>query len=76
MLVGLDTVRAVAARGDVAILSHPSFAGTLLQRRHGIAPEGLFGVMMKLNSPLALALFVARGVHVIGGIKLAVSSTA
>jgi len=48
MLVGLDTVRAVAARADVAILSHPSFAGTLLQRRHGIAPEVLFGLLFRV----------------------------
>lgn len=48
MLVGLDTVRALAARGDVAVLSHPSFAGTLLQRRHGIAPEVLFGVLFRV----------------------------
>lgn len=48
MLVGPDAVRAVAARGEVAILSHPSFTGTLLQRRHGIAPEVLFGVLFRL----------------------------
>lgn len=48
MFLGLDTVRAVAARGEVAILSHPSFAGALLQRRHGIAPEVLFGVLFRV----------------------------
>ncbi len=47
MLTGPDVVRAIAARGDVAILSHPSFAGALLQRRHGIAPEVLFGVLFR-----------------------------
>lgn len=48
MLLGLDAVRAVAARGEVAVLSHPSFTGTLLQRRHGIAPEVLFGVLFRV----------------------------
>jgi len=48
MLLGPDTVRAVAARRDWAILSHPSFTGTLLQRRHGVAPEVLFGVLFRV----------------------------
>ncbi len=47
MLAGPDTVRAVAARGDVAILSHPSLTGALLGGRHGIAPEVLFGVLFR-----------------------------
>ncbi len=48
MLVGPDAVRAVAARGEVAILSHPSLTGTFLQRRHGIAPEVLYGVLFRV----------------------------
>lgn len=47
MLMGPDSLRAVAARGEVAVLSHPTFAGGLLQRRHGIAPEILFGVLFR-----------------------------
>lgn len=47
MLLGPDAVRALAARGEVAVLSHPSFTGTLLQRRHGIAPEVLFGILFR-----------------------------
>lgn len=47
MLAGPDTVRAVAARGEVAILSHPSLTGALLGGRHGIAPEVLFGVLFR-----------------------------
>jgi ribulose-bisphosphate carboxylase large chain len=47
MLTGPDAVRAVAARGEVAILSHPSFTGGLLHGRHGIAPEILFGVLFR-----------------------------
>jgi len=48
MLLGPDAARAVAARGSVAILGHPSFTGALLQRRHGIAPEVLFGVLFRV----------------------------
>jgi ribulose-bisphosphate carboxylase large chain len=47
MLTGPDAVRAVAARGGVAVLSHPTFTGALLQGRHGIAPEILFGVLFR-----------------------------
>jgi ribulose-bisphosphate carboxylase large chain len=47
MLTGPDAVRAVAAGGEVAVLSHPTFTGALLQRRHGIAPEILFGVLFR-----------------------------
>lgn len=47
MLIGPDTVRAVAAHGEVAILSHPSLTGALLGARHGIAPEVLFGVLYR-----------------------------
>lgn len=48
MLLGLDAVRAVAVRGEVPVLSHPSFTGALLQRRHGIAPEVLFGLLFRV----------------------------
>jgi ribulose-bisphosphate carboxylase large chain len=47
MLIGPDAVRAVAARGQVAILSHPSLTGALLGARHGMAPEALFGVLFR-----------------------------
>jgi ribulose-bisphosphate carboxylase large chain len=47
MLTGPDAMRAVAARGEAAILSHPALTGGLLQRRHGIAPEILFGVLFR-----------------------------
>jgi S-methyl-5-thioribulose 1-phosphate isomerase len=48
LLIGPDTVRAVAARGDVAVLAHPTFSGTLLRRRHGIAPAVLYGTLFRL----------------------------
>jgi ribulose-bisphosphate carboxylase large chain len=48
MLSGPDAVRAVAARREMAILSHPSFTGALLQRQHGIAPDVLFGLLFRV----------------------------
>jgi ribulose-bisphosphate carboxylase large chain len=48
LLLGPDTVRAIAARGDVAVLAHPTFTGSLLQRRHGIAPGVLYGTLFRL----------------------------
>lgn len=48
LLIGPDTVRAVAARGDVAVLAHPTFTGSLLERRHGIAPAVLYGTLFRL----------------------------
>ena len=48
LLLGPDTVRAVAARGDVAVLAHPAFTGSLLARRHGIAPAVLYGTLFRL----------------------------
>jgi ribulose-bisphosphate carboxylase large chain len=48
LLIGPDTVRAIAARGEVAVLAHPTFTGSLLQRRHGIAPDVLYGTLFRL----------------------------
>lgn len=48
MLVGLDWFRSFAARGEFAILAHPSFGGAYLQRSHGIAPEVFFGRLFRL----------------------------
>jgi S-methyl-5-thioribulose 1-phosphate isomerase len=48
LLIGPDTVRAIAARGDVAVLAHPTFTGSLLDRRHGIAPAVLYGTLFRL----------------------------
>lgn len=48
LLIGLDTVRTIAARKQVAILGHPTFAGTLLHPRHGIAAEVLFGTLFRV----------------------------
>ena len=48
LLSGPDTVRLVAAGGTVAILSHPTFTGTLVQPGHGIAPEVLYGTLFRM----------------------------
>jgi ribulose-bisphosphate carboxylase large chain len=47
LLMGLDTLRALASRSQLAILSHPSFAGGLLQPRQGIAPDVFYGVLLR-----------------------------
>ncbi|GBD31842.1 2,3-diketo-5-methylthiopentyl-1-phosphate enolase [bacterium HR33] len=48
MLVGLDWFQTFAARGEVAILAHPSFSGAYMQRSHGIAPQALLGKLFRL----------------------------
>jgi ribulose-bisphosphate carboxylase large chain len=48
LLVGLDTVRALAASAGVALVGHPSFAGSLVAPRQGFAPELLFGDLFRL----------------------------
>jgi ribulose-bisphosphate carboxylase large chain len=48
LLLGPDFVRCLAARHDLVVLSHPSFSGSLLNRRHGMAPEILYGTLFRL----------------------------
>ncbi len=48
MLMGLDTVRRLAQRSNLVILSHPSLAGAFFQPQHGIAPELLLGKIFRL----------------------------
>lgn len=48
LLLGPDFVRWLAARHDLVVLSHPSFSGSLLSRRHGVAPEILYGTLFRL----------------------------
>lgn len=48
LLVGPDAVRHIAAGGTVAVLSHPTFSGTLVQPGHGIAPDVLFGTLFRM----------------------------
>lgn len=53
MLLGLDTVRALAAAGDgaapaPALLGHPALSGGFLGDEHGIAAEVLWGDLFRL----------------------------
>jgi ribulose-bisphosphate carboxylase large chain len=48
MILGLDTVRSLAASSGLALLAHPTLTGTLFRRDHGIAPELLLGDLFRL----------------------------
>jgi ribulose-bisphosphate carboxylase large chain len=48
LLLGLDTVREVAATGDLAVLAHPALAGAFFAKTHGIAPDVLLGRLFRL----------------------------
>ena len=48
LLVGLDTVRSLAARSGLALLAHPSLSGALLGATHGFAPALLWGELFRL----------------------------
>ncbi len=48
LLLGLDAVRALAASSGVALVGHPSFAGSLVAPRQGFAPELLFGDLFRI----------------------------
>ncbi len=48
LLVGWDTVRVLAARGEVAILAHPSLTGAFFHHEHGIAQDVFLGVLFRL----------------------------
>jgi ribulose-bisphosphate carboxylase large chain len=49
MILGLDTVRHLAARYPLVIMGHPSFSGTFYQDRdHGIEPGLLLGTLYRL----------------------------
>jgi ribulose-bisphosphate carboxylase large chain len=48
MLLGLDTVRALAASSGLALLAHPALAGAFLGGERGIAPELLAGDLFRL----------------------------
>ena len=48
LLLGLDTVRMLAASAGVALVGHPSFAGSLVAPNQGFAPELLFGDLFRL----------------------------
>lgn len=47
-LVGLDVLRWLAASSGMAVLAHPAHAGGLLGAEHGIAPDVLFGYLLRV----------------------------
>ncbi|MGD2136392.1 MAG: RuBisCO large subunit C-terminal-like domain-containing protein [Gemmatimonadales bacterium] len=47
-LVGLDVLRWLAASSGMAVLTHPAHAGGLLRWDHGIAPDVLFGHLLRV----------------------------
>ncbi len=48
MLVGLDSVRALAASAGIVLVGHPALAGSLVAPRQGFAPAVLFGDLFRL----------------------------
>jgi len=48
LLVGLDTVRALAARSGLLLVAHPTFALSPAAGDGGLAPEVLFGDLFRL----------------------------
>ena len=47
-LVGLETVRWLAAESGLAVLSHPAYSGAFFGADHGIAQEVLFGQIFRV----------------------------
>jgi len=48
VIVGLDTVRWLAAASGMAVFAHPSMSGVFLQPGHGILPEILYGELYRI----------------------------
>ncbi len=48
MILGLDTVRALAASAGIALFGHPALAGGFVQRGQGFAPQLLLGDLFRL----------------------------
>ena len=48
LLIGLDTVRWISERSQLAILSHPALAGAYFGETHGIVPDVLLGTLFRL----------------------------
>ena len=48
VIVGLDTVRWLAAASGMAVFAHPSMSGVFFQPGHGILPEILYGELYRI----------------------------
>lgn len=46
-LLGLDALRWLAQTSGLVLLAHPSWSGTLFGARHGIAPEVVYGDLLR-----------------------------
>jgi ribulose-bisphosphate carboxylase large chain len=47
-LLGLDTLRWLAASSGLVLFAHPTWSGTLFGAHHGIAPQVVFGDLLRL----------------------------
>jgi ribulose-bisphosphate carboxylase large chain len=48
LLLGLDTIRALASDSELAIVAHPALSGAYFQPDHGIEPQVLLGQLFRL----------------------------
>jgi ribulose-bisphosphate carboxylase large chain len=48
LLVGVDRLREIGRRYDLAVLAHPALAGAFFRPDHGIAPEVLLGQIFRI----------------------------
>jgi ribulose-bisphosphate carboxylase large chain len=61
LLVGLDSVRALADSSRLALVAHPAFAGSFAAPERGIAPALLFGDLFRLAGADAVVFPNAAG---------------
>jgi ribulose-bisphosphate carboxylase large chain len=47
-VLGLDVLRWLAKTSGLALFAHPTWSGTLFARHHGIAPEVVYGDLLRL----------------------------
>lgn len=47
-VLGLDTLRWLARSSGLVLLAHPTWSGTLFAPHHGIAPEVVYGELLRL----------------------------
>jgi ribulose-bisphosphate carboxylase large chain len=60
-VMGLDSLGALARSSGLLLLTHPTFAGTMTQPPHGIAPPVLFGTLLRLLGADAVIYVNAGG---------------
>lgn len=60
-LTGLDTVRWLAAGSGMIVVTHPTFSGALLTEGHGVAPDVMLGLVLRLLGADAVIYVNAGG---------------